>query len=43
MPTKHKNTKGQTKTEASRVSKSGRKRVDSFKRMLIIFLYECEG
>ncbi len=42
MFTKHKHTKGQTKTKASRVSKLNRKRVNSFKRMLAIFLYECE-
>ncbi len=42
MLTKHKNTKSQTKTKVSRVSKLNKKRVNLFKRMLAIFLYEYE-
>ena len=42
MLTKYKNTKNQIKTKVSRVSKLSKKRVNSFKRMLAIFLYECE-
>ena len=40
---KRKNTKGQAKTEARRVSKSDRKRTILVKRMLAIYLYEHEG
>ena len=43
MPTKHRKTKSQAKTKARQVSKSGRKRVNSFKRMLAIFLYKYKG
>ncbi len=43
MLRKRKNTKGQAKTEARRVSKSGRKRTIPAKRMLATYLYEHEG
>ena len=43
MPRKRKNTKGQAKTEARRVSKSGRKRTTPAKRMLATYLHEHEG
>ena len=43
MPRKRKNTKGQAKTEARRVSKSDRKRTIPAKRMLAIYPYEHEG
>lgn len=43
MLRKRKNTKGQVKTEARRVSKSGRTRTTSVKRMLTTYLHEREG
>ena len=42
MLRKRKNTKGQIKTKAQQVSKSGRKRTISVKRMLAIYLYKHE-
>lgn len=43
MPIKSRKSKGQARTQARRVSKSGRKSYTSVKRMLLTFLYECEG
>ena len=43
MLRKRKNTKGQIKTKARRVSKSDRKRTILVKRMLATYLYKHEG
>ena len=43
MLRKRKNTKGQAKTKARRVSKLDRKRTILVKRMLAIYLYKHEG
>ena len=43
MPTKHRVTKGRSKTEERKVSKSGRKRIEPAKRMLATYLYVEQG